>query len=108
MTSATDKKGGISLAEMRDLCARHWNPIGIPMASIATSSDLGFRPLPEDEYDTYLRHIVRLVGDGASPKQVADYVGTVEKDYIQVISPLGSKEDFVSAIFKLVNRSPTQ
>ncbi|MER8723892.1 hypothetical protein [Mesorhizobium sp. M1027] len=108
MTSATDKKGWISLAEIRDLCARHWNPIGIPMANMETSSELEFRPLPENEYDTYLHHIIRFVGDGASPKQVADYVDTVEKDYIQVTSPLGSKEDFVSAIFKLVNRSPTQ
>ncbi|CAN7190473.1 hypothetical protein [Mesorhizobium sp. LjNodule214] len=96
------------MAEMRDLCARHWNPIGVPMANIATSSELGFRPLPQDEYDTYLLHVIRLVGNGASPRQVADYLSTVENEYIQMISPSGSKDNFVNAVFGLAKRTSTQ
>ncbi|MER8386972.1 hypothetical protein NKJ46_28215 [Mesorhizobium sp. M0166] len=103
-----DSNCEISLAEIRDLCARHWNPIGIPMANLAPSSEPRFRrPLPADEYDTYLLHVIRLVGDGASPSQVADYLSTVENEYIQLTSPRGSKDDFVSAVFGLAKRTST-
>jgi len=102
------KEGEISLAEMRHLCAEHWNPIGIPMANMTPSGKLQFRPLPEDEYDTYLLHVIRLVGDGASPSHIKDYLGTVENEYLQMTSPRGNKDTFVSAVFALAKRTSTQ
>lgn len=93
---------------MRDLCAIYWNPIGIPMANLATSSELRSRPLPEDEYDTYLLHVIRLVSDGATPSQIMDYLSTVEKEYIELTSPRGSKDAFVNAVFELAKQIPTK
>lgn len=103
-----DKNDEISLTEIRDLCARYWNPIGIPMENIAPAGELQFRPLPEDEYDTYLLYVIWLVGDGASPKQVADYLSTVENEYIGLTSPSGSKDAFIDAVFTLAKRVSAQ
>ncbi|RWM74118.1 hypothetical protein [Mesorhizobium sp.] len=98
----------MQLDEMRILCAKHWNPIGIPMENVATSNELGFRPLPEDEYDSYLQQIMRLIVDGASPNEISNYLATVESEYLMLDSPAGSKDDFVSAVLELDKRTPTQ
>ncbi|MGX8011340.1 hypothetical protein ACVDG8_021425 [Mesorhizobium sp. ORM8.1] len=102
------RNGDISLAQMRDLCAIYWNPIGIPMANLASSSELRSRPLPEDEYDIYLLHVIRLVSDGASPLEIGDYLGIVENEYIEMTSPPGSKDAFVNAVFELAKQIPTK
>ncbi|WP_434724428.1 hypothetical protein [Mesorhizobium sp. RIZ17] len=101
-------KGDISLTQMRDLCAIHWNPIGMPMANLVRSSELRSRPLPEDEYDTYLLHVIRLVRDGATPSQIVDYLSTAEKEYMGLTSPRGSKDIFVNAVFELAEQIPTK
>ncbi|MER9231384.1 hypothetical protein NKI56_04630 [Mesorhizobium sp. M0622] len=98
----------MQLEEMRILCAKHWNPIGIPMESTATSREPGFRPLPADEYDNYLLQIMRLVVDGADPRQISDYLGKVENEYLGLSSPAGSKDDFLNAVFALAKRSPAR
>jgi hypothetical protein len=108
VTRAPGKEGEISLAEIRDLCAEHWNPISIPMANVTPPTELRFRPLPEDEYDTYLLHVIRLVGDGASPRQIKDYLSTVENEYIQLASPRGNKDNFVNAVFAVAKRTSTE
>ncbi|MDX8465574.1 hypothetical protein RFM26_07735 [Mesorhizobium sp. VK23B] len=72
------------------------------MENTATSEKLG---LPEDEYDNYLIQVMRLVVDGASPRQISDYLGKVENEYLMLSSPSGSKDDFVNAVFELAKRS---
>lgn len=78
------------------------------MENMATSSELAFRPLPEDEYDSYLEHVMRLVVEGASPTQISDYLGKVESEYLMLSSSAGSKDAFISAVFELAKRTSTR
>ncbi|MCV3208052.1 hypothetical protein OHD62_15525 [Mesorhizobium sp. YC-39] len=78
------------------------------MENVATSSQLGFHPLPEDEYDTYLQQVMRLIVEDASARQISDYLGKVESEYLMLSSPAGSKDAFISAVFRLAKRTSTQ
>ncbi|WP_133117177.1 hypothetical protein [Mesorhizobium sanjuanii] len=78
------------------------------MENIARSGELGFRPLPEDEYDTYLQQVMRLIVEDVSPRQISDYLSKVESEYLMLSSPAGSKDAFISAVFGLAKRTSTQ
>jgi hypothetical protein len=113
VTAVTGSKGPMQLEEMRILCAKHWNPIGIPMESSVASREPGFRPLPSDElpsdeYDSYLMQIMRLLVEGANPMQIRDYLGKVENKYLGLSSPAGNKDDFLNALFAPAQRSPAR
>ncbi|MDX8478316.1 hypothetical protein RFN28_07455 [Mesorhizobium sp. VK24D] len=108
MSGAQRESGSIQLEEMRLLCAKHWNPIGIPMSNVPTSDELGFQPLPEDEYDSYLQQVMRLVVEGASAGQISHYLSLVESDYLMLSSPAGNKDAFVGAVLDLANRTFTR
>ncbi|MCF3934395.1 hypothetical protein L1787_13370 [Acuticoccus sp. M5D2P5] len=88
----------MKLEELRRLCAKYWNPIGIPMSNIETEDSLGYRPLPADEYDTYLAHIQTLIQSKASMQDIREYLEIVERDYIMLSSPSGSKDAFIRAL----------
>lgn len=78
------------------------------MENVATFSEPGFRPLPEEEYDSYLQQVMRLIVEGASPTQISDYLSKVESEYLMLSSPAGSKNAFVSAAFELAKRTSTR
>jgi hypothetical protein len=88
----------LDIAELRVLCARYWNPIGVPMEISATKDELGFRPLPADEYDGYLLHIASMVDAGAPSSEMREYLELVEREYLMLSRPSGSKDDFVAAL----------
>lgn len=90
----------MNLDEMRQLCATYWNPIGVPMSNVTTQEALGFRPLPMDEYDAYLAHVIHLIEAGASKAEVRAYLDTVERDYLMLSTPAGDKAKFIEAVFK--------
>ncbi len=71
------------------------------MAGTSQSENLRFRPLPEDEYDSYLQQILALVEGGASREEVLAYMDTVEREYLMLTAPAGDKSKFVSAVFEL-------
>lgn len=88
----------LSIEDLRQLCAAHWNPIGVPMSNVATEASLGYRPLPADEYDRYLSHMLILLAQGASDGELLGYLSTVERDYIGLSAPAGNKDRFVAAV----------
>ena len=95
----------MSLDELRDLCAKHWNPMSIPMANTTTEEKLGFRPLPVDEYDSYLSHAQNLLESGASSGEIRTYLETVERDYLMLSAPDGDKDAFIRALQAASHRS---
>jgi hypothetical protein len=90
----------MQIVQLRELCALYWNPIGVPMANVATQEQLGFRPMPEDEYDTYLLHVDALMREGATRDQIADYLSKVERDYLMLPRVAGNKAAFIEALFQ--------
>ena len=91
------------LTELRRLCATHWNPIGVPMANVTTAEELGYPPLPEDEYAGYLLRLERLAIGGASLQELVSYLVSVE-EYIGVSKPAGNREAFVDAVVALLSQ----
>lgn len=61
----------MNLDQLREFCALHWNPIGVPMEPKATESELGYPPLPSNEYDAYLSEMLRLLGQGGFTEELA-------------------------------------
>jgi hypothetical protein len=56
--------GDYQLSELRQLCAKHWNPIGIVM-DFEPEARNDPHPMPADEYDAYLTVVWKMVNDGA-------------------------------------------
>ena len=74
------------------------------MGSFA-KSETDFPPFPEDEYDSYLQRVLHLVCDGATSRQISEYLTKVEKEYLMLTSPAGSKDDFIRAVFQSFERT---
>jgi hypothetical protein len=90
-----------SLEQVRELCARLWNPIGVPMANTISEDELGFRPLPAGEYDGYLLHLLTLLQRGVPDRDLRSYLETVEREYIGLSKPAGDKANFLAALREL-------
>jgi hypothetical protein len=87
------------LSQLRDLCAKHWNPIGVPMLNEGRAGEGDFRPLPEDEYDTYLLHVQSMLETGSAPNEIVSYLDLVEREYLMLTRPSGDKGAFVRALW---------
>lgn len=70
------------------------------MANVKTTEELGYRPLPEDEYDSYLARLAGMVRGGAYRSDMLAYLASAE-EYIGVSKPAGNKEAFLDAVVKL-------
>lgn len=57
---------------VREVLIRDWEPI--------ICNEL----LPDDEYDSYIPQILRLLSSDCSSEQLADYLAHVEHDYMEV------------------------
>src|SRR5881296_3827439 len=52
-----------------DILRRHWDPIGIK-----------HNPAAQDEYDTYVWGVYRLIAAGATARQLAEHLVQIETD----------------------------
>jgi hypothetical protein len=86
------------LIAIRQLCAEHWNPIGIPMANSAAINSPAFPGWPEDEYDNYLLYAAGLISSGSSLEIVVEYLGRVESENLSLSTTAGDKRKFVAAL----------
>ncbi|WP_156678536.1 hypothetical protein [Sphingomonas profundi] len=87
----------MSLDRLRQLCAEHWNPIGVPMAGSPEAAGLPFPPLPSDEYDTYLRRVEQMLDVNYSAEEISRYLAKVESEYLGLSAPCGDRDAFVAA-----------
>jgi hypothetical protein len=62
-----------SAAAVRTILHQDWDPIGCRV--------------PEDEYDSYLWPVLKLLQDGAPPAAVADYLRTAARDEMSCTVP---------------------
>lgn len=63
------KRRGLEIQDaIRQVLLQKWNPIGID-------------GLPCDEYDSYIAGVWRLLVSGASVRQLAEHLASVEKEY---------------------------
>ena len=89
-------------SKLRDACARLWNPIGVPMANVSSREELGYPPMPEDEYDAYLYGLVSRIRSGASFDELLGYLNEVERDHLMLSHPAGDKRAFIDAALSIV------
>lgn len=86
------------MKKLRELCAAHWNPIGVPMELEVGAKTLLDRPLPDDEYDNYLAEVREMLGSGAADAEVVAYLDEVERDFMGIDQPHGDKSRFVAEV----------
>src|SRR2546430_14126838 len=56
-------------AYIADILRRHWAPIGVKN-----------EPAAQDEYDAYVGGVYQLIAGGASARQIAEHLVTIETD----------------------------
>ncbi|TIQ22805.1 MAG: hypothetical protein E5X51_03820 [Mesorhizobium sp.] len=93
----------MDIGELRQLCAEYWNPIGVPMSNSKQQNSAFHRPLPEDEYDTYLVELLRMMKEGKSKYEILSYIDYVEKEYIMMESGKEKKNKFIDKLFSAWN-----
>jgi hypothetical protein len=76
------------------------------MEPVATENQLGYPPLPANEYDAYLSELLRLIGQGASPEDLLNYLATVETDYLMLTNPVGDKQAFIRSVLAASGEAP--
>lgn len=86
------------LSELRQLCAKYWNPIGVVM-DFEPEAQNDPSPMPADEYDSYLMVAWQMINKGATEDDVVSYLSQVETEFIGLSRPAGNKLAFVEAIF---------
>lgn len=90
----------VKLEQVRLLCAQLWNPIGVPMANVASKEQLGFPPLPTDEYDTYLLKIIEMINSDCARSEVMHFLNEVESEYLMLSKPAGDKSRFLTSLYQ--------
>lgn len=88
--------------QLRDACARLWNPIGVPMANTTSKEELGYPPMPEDEYDAYLNLLASMIRGGASIDELMGYLEEVERNILMLSRPAGDKRAFIDAALSIM------
>ena len=77
------------------------------MADTISEDELGFRPLPADEYDGYLLHLLTLLQRGVPHRDLRSYLETVEREDIEFSKPAADKGNFLAALRELTAGSGT-
>ena len=67
MTESKHQRAAEIQEELRRVLMQHWDPIGV--ADVVGA---------EDEYDSYVGPVYRLLASGATDKEVIDYLYTTE------------------------------
>lgn len=81
--------------EIRTILLNDWDPI-----------DVGDNPNLSDEYDAYLPDLTKLVTDGASGDEIAEYLKTVEET-LGLKLPTERRRRAAEALTQLTIRSPS-
>ena len=68
MTSREERAHQIQ-AQIREVLLRGWDPIGVRD-----------EPRAQDEYDSYVGGVYRLLASGAAPRSVAEHLAKLEAD----------------------------
>jgi len=68
MTSREERAHQIQ-AQIREVLLREWDPIGVRD-----------EPRAQDEYDSYVGGVYRLLASGASPRSVAEHLAKLEAE----------------------------
>ena len=66
---AMQRRARVIQGAIGDLLLKEWDPIGI--------ADV---PEAQDEYDSYVGRVYRVLASGASPQAVAEFLWAIEKD----------------------------
>ena len=56
---------------IRDVLVHDWDPVGV-----------GGVPKAQDEYDSYVGGVYRLLESGAGPSQVAEHLARIEQEWL--------------------------
>ncbi len=67
MATPEPDRGEVIYQEIRSVLLHDWDPIGV-----------GDVPSAQDEYDSYVRPVYRLLAGGATDKQLIDYLYKTE------------------------------
>jgi hypothetical protein len=73
------RRGTEIYAAIRKILFWHWDPIGVRECV-----------KEEDEYDSYVGPVYRLLASGASDKEVAEYLTRTERETMGLSVPSGS------------------
>jgi aconitase B len=71
------------------------------MANVATRDELGYPPLPEDEYDSYLAALADMVRAGAKHGDMLANLLSAEM-HIGLSKPAGDRAAFLDEVVKLL------
>jgi len=74
---------------IRDILLKYWDPIGI------------YKSGPDDEYDSYIWPIFKLLRNGAGINEITEYLYNLEKDIVGSFPE--NKEQIVLVSEKLVS-----
>jgi hypothetical protein len=89
MDADAKKKRALEIMEqIRQVLLHDWDPIGV--------SDV---PEAQDEYDSYIGGVYRLLASGARPKAIAQHLATIQGDTIGL--PVGTYKDLMPVARKL-------
>jgi hypothetical protein len=61
----------LAFKAIHDVLIREWDPIGV-----------GYEPNAQDEYDSYIPTIYRLISEGADDMKIAEHLEQIETDSI--------------------------
>jgi len=75
------------------------------MSNVTTEQELGSRPLPADEYDTYLLYIISRLEANCGLDEIYSYLCIAENDYMMLSYPSGNKNEFISSIEQYISYS---
>ena len=85
----TPKKVKQTSKAIRDILLMYWDPIGI------------YKSGPDDEYDSYIWPIFKLIRNGVDITEMTDYLYNLENDIVGSFP--ANKEQIVLAAEKLVS-----
>jgi hypothetical protein len=75
MTSREDQARQIR-SQIREILLRDWDPIGVREEARA-----------QDEYDSYIGGVYRLLASGASPRTIAEHLARLEAEHMGLGAP---------------------
>ena len=66
---------------------KHWDPIGV--AGVESAAD---------EYDKYVGHVGRMLREGGSPREIADYLHYIRTDWMGLGEQRGEDADVAALL----------
>ncbi len=89
MTNSREQRAAEMQQAIREALMQHWDPIGVSEV-----------PEAQDEYDSYVGPVYRLLASGASDADLIDYLYRTETDTMG-LTRLGSRGHLKKIVVKL-------